>query len=104
MEDFFDIPENEQETDLQGKDKGDRSKLKVIVMAYVFDHYEPAENLRQCELHFSTRELWEKLQQVFCDTEMFCPSDVATWLVEYGFICGDFGEMQYEWLLKKKAA
>lgn len=69
---------------------------------YLFKYYSPAESLADAEFHYTTHELWHQLMSIFPDYENFPVHLVATWMNEGGFIFADFGELKFEWLLKKR--
>jgi hypothetical protein len=76
-------------------------QLLSKIKQYLTSYYEPALTVQEAEFHFSTQEIYQKLLAIYPNSAVFSAADVSTWLMEAGFICEDFGDMKFEWLLKK---
>ena len=68
---------------------------------YLYTYYAPATNVQEAEMHFSTDEIHKQLLRIY-PNEMELTADlVAVWLHEGGFSFYDFGQLRFEWLLKR---
>ncbi len=72
------------------------NKLKL----YLKQYYEPVYEPQLATLQFTTTEIYEQLQKLFPIGD-YSIEDVAVWLHEAGFTFFDFGEMCFEWVMKK---
>lgn len=73
-------------------------KLKNYLLAY----YEPVHEMRNADFHYTTIEIYKQLQRIVPNELIYSAADVALWLHNGGFTWDDFGEMRFEWLLKRK--
>lgn len=78
------------------------SGLLTEIRNYLIENYEPVTDPIKADFHFSTLEMYHKLQRVLPDKEKFTPADVAAWLHVAGFKFADYGSLDFEWLLKSK--
>lgn len=69
---------------------------------YFQENYESVKDPILAEFHFTTMEVYDKIQRLFPDKSIFTPADVALWLHTAGFTFYDFGQIRLEWLLKSK--
>jgi hypothetical protein len=74
--------------------------LKDRVKDYLLKYYTTAPSPIEAKFHYTTKEVWEQLQQIFPTSE-YSIEDVALWLHEGKFNFFDFGNMNFEWLLNK---
>lgn len=75
--------------------------LLYKIKQYLLQYYEPVVSIREAQFHFSTEEIYHQLLRIYPAPEMFSAADVAVWLHSGGFTFFDFGEMRFEWLLKR---
>ena len=88
---------NQQESDR------DFSGIINKIKNYLLEYYEPVQDAKDADFHYSTNELWEQLLKIFPNELILRPEMVAQWLHIGGFTFYDFGEMRLEWILKRKA-
>lgn len=69
---------------------------------YLLMYYEPVNDPREAEFHYSTSELHRQLLTIYPNEAILTGDLVASWLHSGGFTFYDFGEMKFEWLMKKK--
>jgi hypothetical protein len=89
-----DVKEESKENDFSGI----INKLKN----YLLEYYEPVQNAKDADFTYSTDEIYAQLQRIVPNELMYTRADVALWLHNAGFTFADFGEMRFEWLMKKK--
>jgi len=75
--------------------------VKQMVISYLLNNYEPAKSLADATLSLTTREIYLKLQDLYPSAD-YSGLDVALWLEEMNFEFRDKGQLNPEWLLKKK--
>lgn len=76
--------------------------LVETIKTYFIENYQPAKDPLIAEYHFTTLEIYNQLQRILPNKELFTPAEVALWLNDAGFIFYDFGEMHFEWLIGSK--
>lgn len=79
----------------------DDDKLMIQqIKQFLIEYYAPAKTLKEADLHLTTTEIFERIYRLFPSPELK-EKDIASWLNSAGFTFFDFGEMRFEWLLKK---
>ncbi len=73
------------------------NKLKLYLMNY----YEPVQDPKDAELHFSTNDVWLQLLKLYPNEIILTRELVAVWLHNAGFTFYDYGEMRFEWMMRK---
>lgn len=91
-DDQHDKPDNTEDF------SGIMNKLKL----YLLEYYEPVQDPREAEFHYSTDEVWKQLLKILPNELILRPEMIAQWLHFGGFTFYDFGEMRFEWLMKRK--
>ena len=79
----------------------DISGLLAKVKNYLVQYYEPAYEIREADFHYTTDEIYWQLQKIARNELLFSSADVSAWLHNAGFTFADFGEMRFEWMMKK---
>jgi hypothetical protein len=87
-------PKHDKEDDYSGI----LNKLKL----YLLEYYEPVQNPRDADFHYSTDEIWKQLLKLFPNEVILRPEMIAQWLHFGGFTFYDFGELRFEWLMKRR--
>lgn len=90
------LPEEEDEA------RKDFSGLIAKIKNYLLEYYEPVQSAKDADFHYSTEEIYRQLQRIVCNELLYSASDVALWLHNGGFTFEDFGELRFEWLMKRK--
>ncbi len=99
-----------EEKDLQDLIEEQEGRLKELteltgllnkLKQYLYNYYEPVQNPKEAEFTFSTDEIWRQFLRIFPDELVLTKEIVAAWLHSGGFTFYDFGQMKFEWLLKK---
>ena len=72
-------------------------KIKNFLLQY----YEPTADIREAAFHFTTEEITRQLYKIYPNELLFSATDVAAWLHAGGFVFYDFGDMRFEWLIKR---
>ncbi len=85
------------------KDELDFSGILNKIKNHLLEYYEPVQNPKDAEFHYTTNEIWQQLLKIFPNEIILRPDMVANWLHLGGFTFYDFGEMRLEWLVKSKA-
>jgi hypothetical protein len=88
------------EPDLDFEDREDYTGLINKLKNYLREYYEPAQDPKEAELHFTTLEIFNQLQKVL-PSPHYTPDQVANWLHVAGFTFTDYGNMKFEWMMKK---
>ena len=99
------MPHNEDEDEKikqPEEPRKDFSGLVEKIKSYLLAYYEPVYDMRDAEFHLTTEEIYRQLQRILCNELIYSASDVALWLHNAGFTFADFGEMRFEWLLRKR--
>lgn len=78
------------------------SDLIIELRKYLLENYEPVTDPTKADFHFSTLEIYDKLQRIIPGKKKFKPADVAAWLHASGFKFQDYGFLTFEWLLKSR--
>jgi hypothetical protein len=73
-------------------------KVKNYLKEYYVPAYDPGG---QGVLHYTTGEIYAQLQRLVPGADLYTTTDVALWLHDAGFTFYDYGEMKFEWMLKK---
>ncbi len=66
---------------------------------FLTQQYEPVFDMKDATLHFTTQQLFDKLQALF-PSSYYSAADVAEWMHTAGYTFSDFGNMRFEWLMK----
>jgi hypothetical protein len=83
--------------DLEKEDySGLINKLKNILT----QQYEPVNDPKEADVHYSTQEIFDQLQKLLPSTH-YTPDMVSNWLHNAGFNFFDYGNMKFEWMMKK---
>jgi hypothetical protein len=96
--------ENELDEKEEAKRKEQRDALEGLLnklKQYLYAYYVPVHDPIEAQFHYTTNEIWQQLLKIFPNELLFTADMVATWLHAGGFTFYDFGEMKFEWLLKK---
>lgn len=72
-------------------------KLKNTFFAYYLPVYSP----RDADFHYTTAMLYQKCLLLVPNSLLYSESDLVLWLHEAGFTWFDYGELNFEWMLKK---
>lgn len=75
--------------------------LLTKIKNFLLQYYEPTDNIREASFHYTTSEITQHLYKVYPNELLFGQSDVAAWLHAGGFTFYDFGDMRFEWLIKR---
>lgn len=70
---------------------------------YLLYYYVPVQDPAEAEFHFTTKELWQQMLQLYPNELLLSQDVVAAWMNTGGFKFYDFGQMRFEWLMKKAA-
>lgn len=90
-----------EDGDLEEEKWADFSGILNKLKNYLFEYYEPVKDPKDAEMHFSTNELCQQLYKLIpCDG--LSPDLVANWMHLGGFTFADYGEMRFEWMMKRK--
>ena len=81
-------------------DKLDKINLIESIKEFLLKYYQPVADPLKANLHFTTEEIYHQIQELY-PSDQFTAADVAIWMKAGGFTFWDFGEMKFEWLLKK---
>lgn len=107
-DDEDDLQEEDNLVELETKVRIARAKSELNHYAlleklknYLFLYYEPVQDAKDAEFHYTTAEIREHLLNIYPNEFDLSAELVATWLHEGGFTFCDFGEMRLEWILKK---
>jgi len=84
------------------EDLEDYSGILNKLRNYLLEYYEPVQDPAKAEMHLSTREIWGQLQSLV-PCEGLNEEMVAQWMHLGGFTWYDYGEMKFEWMMKRKA-
>lgn len=71
------------------------------IMTHISNTYLPCDNIADADLHLSTNEIYNKLQRLF-PSGCYSASDVSQWMDKLKFYFTEIGNLNFEWLLKKK--
>lgn len=89
------------------KDKQDDDKsvegLLNKLKQYLYQYYEPVQTVADADFHYSTREIWHQMLRIYPNEMILTQELICVWLHDGGFTFADFGEMKFEWLLKRTA-
>ena len=80
--------------------KADFTGLLNKIKNFLLLHYEPVFHPSEAEFHYTTLEVWDKVQKVFPSSD-YSSDEVALWLHEAGFTFYDYGELRFEWMMKR---
>lgn len=69
---------------------------------FLTTNYHPAVDLKDADLHLTTRDIYNKLYAHYPSEELTTEL-VAEWMIHGGFTFMDVGEFDLEWLLKEKS-
>jgi hypothetical protein len=95
------MTDTENELDQPKENRTDFSGLINKVKNYLKEYYQPVFEAKDADIHFTTEEIYRQLLKLVPNTEIFSAADVSVWLHEAGFTFADFGELRFEWLMKK---
>lgn len=76
-------------------------ELVEEVKKFINETYEPVSHPLEATVHFTTLEIYRKLQLTF-PGYYYKPVDISLWLMEAGFKIANFGEFKPEWLFKER--
>lgn len=69
---------------------------------YLRNYYAPVFDPAEAEFHFTTRQVWEQLLNIYPNEIILTPALVSTWLSALNFQFYDYGEMKLEWMMKRR--
>lgn len=78
------------------------SEFVIAIRKYLLEHYEPVQDPKKAEFHYTTTEIYNQLQKLLPGKKKYKPADIATWLHSAGFVFCDYGFLQFEWMFKSK--
>lgn len=73
--------------------------LLEVIKQHILNKYKPVEDYGDADLHLTTSELFEQLQNFYPGE--YTKATIASWLNEGGFKFYDGGNLKLEWMLKK---
>jgi hypothetical protein len=79
----------------------DLTGLLNKVKNYLLDTYEPCQDPAEAFIHHTTDEIYRNLQRLLPNEHLYTSADVAKWLHDAGFTFYDYGDMRFEWMMKK---
>ena len=79
-------------------DATDKQNFLNSIKNFIKLHYQPAHEATEANMHFTTNQLFDKLQEAF-PSNFYTATQVAEWMNAAGFIFADFGNMRFEWLI-----
>lgn len=85
---------------MQDEQQEDYSGLINKLQNYLKEYYVPVHDPKDAELHFTTQEIFDQLQKILPSSH-YAPDQVANWLHLAGFTFTDYGNMRFEWMMKK---
>lgn len=86
----------------KGDNDEDFSGLVNKMKNYLLENYEPVQDPATAEFHFTTKEIYIQLLKLCPNDFFFQEETVANWLHLGGFTWADYGNLQFEWMMKKK--
>lgn len=86
--------------DDSGFPKEDYSGLINKLQNYLKAYYMPVHDPKEAEFHYTTQEIFDQLQKIL-PSQDYVPEQVANWLHLAGFTFFDYGNMKFEWMMKK---
>lgn len=93
--------EDEQDDTKKPETTGeDYSGLINKLKNFLTQCYEPVSHPKDADLHFTTSEIYQQLQKLLPST-FYSQDMVANWLHMAGFTFADYGNMKFEWIMKK---
>jgi hypothetical protein len=98
---LFMLHNEDEEIDKPEEPNKDFSGLVGQIKNYLLDYYAPVYEVKDAEFHMTTEEIYRQLQRILCNELIYSAGDVALWLHNARFIFADFGEMRFEFLLKR---
>lgn len=81
-------------------DYNDFTEVFIEIEDYLKSNYLPVRDPKEAEMHFTTREIWEKLLVLFPHSA-FTQEIVIKIFIRLGYKFYDYGEMRFEWMMKK---
>ncbi len=73
------------------------NKLKQVL----YNYYAPESDPTKADLHLSTNEIWQQMLKIY-PNELFLTRElISIWLHTGGYTFYDFGDLKFEWLLRK---
>jgi hypothetical protein len=91
---------NEEDQPQKPDNTEDFSGILNKLKNYLLEYYEPVQDARDADVHYTTDELWAQLYKII-PTQHLTTELVAQWMHLGGFTFADFGEMRFEWIMKK---
>jgi hypothetical protein len=89
------------EENFDDEDREEFYGLLNKIKNYLLDYYTPVQDPKDAEFHLSTSELHQQLLKIFPNELILTADLVASWMHAGGFTFYDFGEMKFEWLVKR---
>lgn len=99
--------------DLQLKDLRKKLEIKKVsaeidnygllekIKNYLLLYYVPVQDASAAEFHYTTAELHKQMLNIYPNEFILTADLVASWMHGAGFTFYDYGEMRFEWMLKK---
>ena len=78
----------------------DYSGLINKLKNFLTQEYEPVGDPKEAQLHYTTQEIYLQLQKVLPSSH-YTPEMVSNWLHLAGFTFFDYGDLKFEWMLKR---
>lgn len=79
----------------------DYSGILNKLRMHLLEYYEPVQHPKNADFHLSTSELYSQLYALIpCDG--LTGDLIAQWMHIGGFSFWDYGEMKFEWMMKRK--
>jgi hypothetical protein len=101
MEHFEDEIEDQQEEDPDREQRKTIEGLLNKLKQHLYQYYEPAQTIQDADFHYSTQEIWQQMLRIYPNEIILTAELIAVWLHSGGFTFLDFGNMKFEWLLKR---
>jgi hypothetical protein len=102
---YIDQPSYFMRVDKEGlNDDNDEDFSGIInkMKDYLLENYEPVQDPRDADFHFSTREIYMQLLKLCPNEYILKEETVANWLHLGGFTFHDYGELRLDWMVKKR--
>ena len=78
----------------------DYSGLINKLQNYLKEYYVPVHDAKEADFHYTTNEIFQQLQKLL-PSPFYTVDMVANWLHNAGFVWEDYGQMRFEWMMKK---
>ena len=82
------------------KEELEKVNFMDTIKEFLYKYYVPVTDPRNATLHFTTEDIYRQLVELYPSSDL-TQEQIAIWMNAGGFTFYDFGEMKFEWLLKK---